>query len=69
MIFILIGISAPVVRSVCSSVLRFVGLTPVGMLRRHRPPVGRAAAAGRLGHHMILPWLTFAILFAASCAG
>ena len=40
------------------------------LLRRDQPAGGRDAAAGPAdwAYHMILPWLTFAILFAASYA-
>ena len=73
MIFILIGISAPVVW--IGLLLQYFvgfkwGLTPnAGYCDVIDPPVGASCGGpADWAYHMILPWLTFAILFAASYA-
>ncbi len=73
MIFILIGISAPVVW--IGLLLQYVvgfkwGLTPnAGYCDVIDPPAGASCGGpGDWAYHMILPWVTFAILFAASYA-
>ncbi len=73
MIFILIGISAPVVW--IGLLLQYfigfrLGLTPnAGYCDVFNPPEG-ASCGGPTdwAYHLILPWVTFAILFAASYA-
>ena len=73
MIFILIGISAPVVW--IGLLLQYFvgfkwGLTPnAGYCDVFDPPAGSTCGGpSDWAYHMILPWLTFAILFAASYA-
>jgi len=73
MIFILIGISAPVVW--IGLLLQYFvgfkwGLTPnAGYCDVIDPPAGASCGGpADWAYHMILPWLTFAILFAASYA-
>ena len=73
MIFILIGISAPVVW--IGLLLQYFvgfkwGLTPnARYCDVIDPPAGASCGGpGDWAYHMILPWLTFAILFAASYA-
>jgi peptide/nickel transport system permease protein len=73
MIFVLVGISAPVVW--IGLLLQYFvgfkwGLTPnAGYCDVFSPPEG-AACGGPADwtYHMILPWVTFAVLFAASYA-
>ena len=73
MIFILVGISAPVVW--IGLLLQYFvgfkwGLTPnAGYCDVIDPPAGASCGGpGDWAYHMILPWVTFAILFAASYA-
>jgi peptide/nickel transport system permease protein len=73
MIFVLVGISAPVVW--IGLLLQYFvgfkwGLTPnAGYCDVISPPEGASCGGpGDWAYHMILPWLTFAILFAASYA-
>jgi peptide/nickel transport system permease protein len=73
MIFILVGISAPVVW--IGLLLQYFvgfkwGLTPnAGYCDVFDPPAGSTCGGpSDWAYHMILPWLTFAILFAASYA-
>lgn len=73
MVFILVGISAPVVW--IGLLLQYFvgfkwGLTPnAGYCDVIDPPAGASCGGpADWAYHMILPWLTFAILFAASYA-
>jgi peptide/nickel transport system permease protein len=73
MIFVLVGISAPVVW-IGLLLQYFIGFrlawTPnAGYCDLVSPPEGASCGGvGDWAYHMILPWLTFAILFAASYA-
>ena len=69
MLFVLIGISAhPVwIGLIFSYFFGFrLGWTPItGYCDLRDPPPGACGGFGAWAHHMVLPWLTFAILFSA----
>lgn len=69
MLFVLVGVSAhPVwIGLIFSYFFGFrLGWTPItGYCDLREPAPGQCGGFGAWAHHMVLPWLTFAILFAA----
>jgi peptide/nickel transport system permease protein len=68
MIFVLIGISAHPVWIGLIFAYGFgykLGLTPITGYCNAVHPVGQCGGLGQWAYHLILPWVTFAILFAA----